>query len=116
MTASKSQSYDAFASQCPSRDALALVADKWVILASAGLAHGQMRHGELMKRIDGISQRMLTRTLREMEAAGLVERRIFAEVPPRVEYTLTSLGASLSGPAAALVQWSEARAGEVLRE
>ena len=105
--------FDVFARSCPSRSLLDLVADKWALLVVAALSDGRRRHGELLHRIDGISQRMLTLTLRELEAHGLVRREVFAEVPPRVEYALTPLGESLAGPVAELTSWAVATAGDV---
>jgi DNA-binding HxlR family transcriptional regulator len=99
---------DVFSGKCPSRAALSAVADKWLVLAVHALEKGSARHGELMKRIDGVSQPALTRTLRQMEAAGLVTRTVFPEVPPRVEYALTERGRSLAGPVSALAEWAEA--------
>ena len=98
--------FDVFARSCPSRSLLDLVADKWALLVVAALSDGRRRHGELLHRIDGISQRMLTATLRELEAHGLVVREVFAEVPPRVEYALTPLGATMAAPMKALGAWS----------
>lgn len=90
---------------CPSRELLALIADKWVLLALPKLAHGPKRNGELLRALGGVSQKMLTQTLRAMERDGLIIRRDFGEVPPRVEYELTALGQSLAAPVAALDQW-----------
>jgi DNA-binding HxlR family transcriptional regulator len=97
-----------FSARCPSRAALDLIADKWAVLVASSLVDGPKRHSKLRAQIGGISGKMLTRTLRELERAGLVERRIFPEVPPRVEYSLSPLGASLRGPVAALTDWAEA--------
>jgi DNA-binding HxlR family transcriptional regulator len=105
---------DVYSARCPSRAALALIADKWAVLVAGCLVDGPKRHSWLRQRIGGISGKMLTRTLRELERAGLVERRIFPEVPPRVEYSLTPLGHSLRGPVAALTAWAEANAEPVV--
>ena len=86
---------DVYSARCPSRVALALIADKWAVLVAGCLVDGPKRHSWLRQRIGGISGKMLTRTLRELEGAGLVERRIFPEVPPRVEYSLTPKGRAL---------------------
>jgi DNA-binding HxlR family transcriptional regulator len=101
---------DVLSATCPSRAALALIADKWTVLVAHTLAAGPRRHSELRARIGGISQKMLTRTLRELERSGLVERRVYAEVPPRVEYSLTALGRSLREPVVALTEWAQANA------
>lgn len=108
MSAGDLQDPDVFSGRCPSRMALSAVADKWLVLVVHALQHGTARHGELMRQIDGVSQPALTRTLRHMEAAGLVTRTVYPEVPPRVEYALTERGQSLAGPVTALAEWAEA--------
>ena len=104
---------DVYSARCPSRAALALIADKWAVLVTSCLVDGPKRHSRLRVQIGGISGKMLTRTLRELERAGLVERRIFPEVPPRVEYSLSPLGASLREPVAAITDWAKAN-GELV--
>ncbi len=91
----------------PLREFLAKVGDKWSILLVVTLARGpkRARFSELQKMVDGISQRMLTTTLRQLERDGLLTREVFPEVPPRVEYELTDLGLSLLEPMQHLVQW-----------
>ena len=98
---------DVYSARCPSRAALVLIADKWAVLVAGCLVDGP-------NRIGGISGKMLTRTLRELERAGLVERRIFPEVPPRVEYSLSPLGFSLREPVAALTDWAKANGDPVV--
>lgn len=88
------------------RGILDRVGDKWTVLVIATLHGERMRFTELLRRIPGISQRMLTRTLRHLERDGLVGRTVHAEVPPRVEYRLTPLGGTLIGPAVALAEWA----------
>lgn len=88
------------------RDVLDRVGDKWSSLVIAELGPGTRRFNELRREVDGISQRMLTVTLRHLERDGLITRRIYAEIPPRVEYTLTELGESLLEVLTGLVQWS----------
>jgi DNA-binding HxlR family transcriptional regulator len=105
---------DVYSARCPSRVALALIADKWAVLVAGCLIDGPKRHSWLRHQIGGISGKMLTRTLRELERAGLVERRIFPEVPPRVEYSLSPLGFSLREPVAALTDWAKAHGGPVV--
>jgi DNA-binding HxlR family transcriptional regulator len=105
---------DVYSARCPSRVALDLIADKWAVLVAASLVDGPRRHSWLRHQIGGISGKMLTRTLRELERAGLVERRIFPEVPPRVEYSLSPLGSSLREPVAALTDWARANGARVL--
>jgi DNA-binding HxlR family transcriptional regulator len=82
------------------------IGDKWTLLVVATLHGGRLRFGELQQRIPGISQRMLTRTLRHLERDGLVTRTVFGEVPPRVEYELTSTGQALVEPAVTLAEWA----------
>ena len=96
---------DPWSDTCPSRDVLGLLASKWVALLIPLLRKGPRRNGELMRGIAGISQKMLTQTLRELERHGLIARRDYAEVPPRVEYALTALGESLAKTIVALDDW-----------
>jgi DNA-binding HxlR family transcriptional regulator len=105
---------DVYSARCPSRAALDLIADKWAVLVASCLVDGPKRHSRLREQIGGISGKMLTRTLRELERAGLVERRIFPEVPPRVEYKLSPLGHSLREPVTALTDWAEENGGRVV--
>jgi DNA-binding HxlR family transcriptional regulator len=100
---------DVYSARCPSRAALALIADKWAVLVAGCLFDGPKRHSWLRHQIGGISGKMLTRTLRELERAGLVERRIFPEVPPRVEYSLTEHGRSLNEALRPLGAWGTRR-------
>jgi DNA-binding HxlR family transcriptional regulator len=88
------------------RDTLDRVGDKWTLLVIRALADGPLRFGAILTAVPGISQRMLTRTLRLLERDGMVDRRAFAEVPPRVEYELTGVGRTLIGPVSALVAWT----------
>src|SRR5437762_10969982 len=78
--------------QCPSRLVLDRIADKWTALVIQILARGTMRYAELQRAIGGISQKMLTQTLRSLERDGLVQRKVYPVVPPKVEYSLTKLG------------------------
>lgn len=98
---------DVFAEACPSRAVLAKIANKWSLLIIDALEDGPVRNGALMRRIEGISQKMLTATLRELEGLGLVARRQLESVPPHVEYTLTPLGQSLRGAVCELDRWIE---------
>lgn len=88
------------------RDVLDRVGDKWSLLVIVTLTDGILRFSELQRHIPGISQRMLTLTLRQLERDGLVERTVYAEVPPRVEYELTETGRTLIAPSSALAQWA----------
>lgn len=90
---------------CPSREVLSMIGDKWALLLMPKLADGPKRNGELIRVLEGVSQKMLTQTLRDMERNGLVIRRDFQEVPPRVEYELTPLGRSLGKVVAKIDQW-----------
>ena len=105
---------DVYAGNCPARALLDRIADKWTTLIIGMLEDGKpQRFGEIRRAIGGISQKMLTQTLRDMERDGLVERTIFPEIPPRVEYSLTALGRTLCEPLSALAAWSEAHMPEV---
>lgn len=100
---------------CPIRDVLSRLGDKWSMLVLVTLkTNGTMRFNEIHKTIDDISQRMLTVTLRTLEADGLVGRKIYAEVPPRVEYYLTDTGGSLIPHIDALVGWALEHRAEIL--
>lgn len=92
---------------CPTREVLDRVGDKWSVLVVALLGQRVHRFNELHRSIDGISQRMLTLTLRGLERDGLVTRTVYASVPPRVEYALTDLGQTLLEPICALAAWAE---------
>ncbi len=92
--------------QCESRQALDRIADKWTCLVVYALVDGPRRHGELRRAIQGISQKMLTQTLRSMEADGLVRRTVIDVIPPHVEYALTPLGETLKEPLVAICQWA----------
>lgn len=91
---------------CESRQALDRIADKWTCLIVYALLDGPLRHGELKRAIQGISQKMLTQTLRGLERDGLVQRTVIDVIPPHVEYTLTPLGDTLSGPLVAICRWA----------
>jgi len=96
--------------RCPLQALLARLGDKWSMLVIIALATAPKQRGRfsyLMREVGGVSQRMLTTTLRHLERDGIVTRHIFAEVPPRVEYALTDLGRSLLQPVKALVGWIE---------
>ena len=92
---------------CPVETTLTLISDKWKVLILRDLMNGTLRFGELKKSIGHVTQKVLTAQLRQMEASGLLTRKVYAEVPPRVEYTLTDLGYSLKPVMDALWQWGE---------
>ena len=89
-------------------DVLNRIGDKWSVMVAGMLSPGTLRFNELKRQINGISQRMLTLTLRNLERDGLVTRTIYPEIPPRVEYGLTELGKTLRGPIGTLWDWSAA--------
>ena len=106
--------FDARVAACPSRGLLAQIADKWTVLVLGILIERTTRFNELRRRVEGISQKMLTQTLRDLERRGLVARVIYAEVPPRVEYSLTPLGRSLVKVLGALTDWAETHTAQVM--
>lgn len=105
---------DVLDADCPSRQVLDRIADKWTALIIRVLADGTHRFGQLQRRVGGISQKMLTQTLRELERDGLVERTVHPVVPPHVEYRLTPLGRSLRQPLDAICAWAEAHLAQML--
>lgn len=92
---------------CPVETTLMLIGDKWKVLILRDLINGTKRFGELKRSIGSVSQKVLTAQLRDMEAKGLVSRKVYAEVPPRVEYTLTETGYSLQPVLDAMQNWGE---------
>lgn len=106
---------DAYSAKCPTRQVLDHIAGKWTILVVDALLDGTQRYTDLSRRIEGVSQKMLTQTLRGLEADGFVTRTAYPTIPPRVEYALTALGRSLSEPITALRQWTETHINEIER-
>ena len=102
-----------YAGQCPSRETLDRIGDKWASLIIGLLEDGAMRFSDLQRAIGGITQKMLTQTLRSLERDGLVKRTVYPEVPPRVEYELTDLGTTLIEPLAVLRDWAQANISKV---
>jgi DNA-binding HxlR family transcriptional regulator len=98
---------DVFDAACPSRRALELISGKWVPLVLPALEPGPLRNNELLRRLDGISQKVMTQTLRELERHGLVLREDLGTVPPHVQYRLSDLGRSLNVALLALDRWAE---------
>jgi len=105
---------DPYTAACPSRQVLDRIGDRWTVLLLGVLADGPKRFTELGRRVEGISQKMLTQTLRGLERDGLVTRTVQATVPVRVDYELTDLGRTLSAPIAALEAWARDHIGDVI--
>jgi DNA-binding HxlR family transcriptional regulator len=101
------EAYNAYVAECPSRQVLDALSDKWVTLVLTALADGPLRYSELSRRIAGVSQKMLTQTLRTLERDGLVTRKITPSVPVRVDYELTALGRTILPVVVAIKDWSE---------
>lgn len=101
-------------SACPVGQLLRRVGDKWTLLLIALLGRRAHRYNELHRAIEGISRRMLTRTLRGLEADGLVHREVYPTLPPTVEYSLTPLGHSLLGPVSTLAEWAVLHEAEMV--
>lgn len=106
--------FDVLDPRCPSRTVLRHATDRWTPLIVASLGDGPLRFSSLRKRVGGVTPKVLTQTLRSMERDGLVTRTTGGGVPPRVDYELTELGASLGEPLGALRTWAESHAAEVL--
>jgi DNA-binding HxlR family transcriptional regulator len=104
---------DAYAKDCPSRQILDRIGDTWSVLIVVMLADGPHRYTELAKRIEGVSPKMLTQTLRGLERDGLITRTVHPVVPPRVDYALTELGNSLYGLVEGLEKWAEMHIDDV---
>lgn len=90
---------------CPVETTLMLISDRWKVLIIRDLLNGTKRFGELKKSIGNVSQKVLTANLRSMEESGLLTRKVYAEVPPKVEYTLTEVGLSLKPVLDAMIEW-----------
>jgi DNA-binding HxlR family transcriptional regulator len=105
--------WNVFDSHCPTRQVLDLIADKWTVLIIRRLADGTLRFAQLRRSVDGISQKVLTNILRSLERDGIVTRRIYASVPPKVEYSLTTLGRSLCNLVEGICGWAEANIEQV---
>jgi DNA-binding HxlR family transcriptional regulator len=105
---------DAYLAACPSRQILDVLANKWTMLTMGALADGPLRFGALRRRLDGVTQKMLTQTLRTLERDGLVTRSVYPTIPPRVEYAATELGESVTALMSAIRTWSEENINAVL--
>jgi DNA-binding HxlR family transcriptional regulator len=96
-----------------SRRVLDLIANRWAVLVIYALSEGTKRHNRLQREVEGISQKMLTKTLRSLERDGLIRREVYPVVPPKVEYSLTPLGETLIGILTELCKWAEEHIEEV---
>lgn len=105
--------YDAYIAACPSRRLLATLSNKWVTLVICLLGEHEMRYSEISQRLAGVSQKMLTQTLRQLERDGLISRTVTPTVPVRVDYALTELGQSLLEPIRHIKAWAEVNMVEV---
>lgn len=104
---SRLRKWDAYSAQCPTRQVLDRIADKWAVLILGALSPAPLRFNALLRRIDGVSQKVLSQTLKRLERDGLVSRKAFATVPVTVEYAVTPLGKTLTDSLAVIVQWAE---------
>lgn len=111
----KTPIWNAYEAECPTRLVLNRIADKWTVLVVSSLEKGTKRFSVLQREIGGVSQKMLTQTLRGLERDGLITRTIYPTVPPKVEYTLTPLGRTLVGLVDAIRVWSETNIEEVMK-
>jgi DNA-binding HxlR family transcriptional regulator len=109
-----SQTPSAYSGNCPTRIVLDRIADKWAVLVLGLLGGGPVRFNQLRRQIEGISQKMLSQTLKSLERDGLVSRKAIATVPVTVEYSITPLGATLSATVDSLRIWAETHIGQVL--
>jgi DNA-binding HxlR family transcriptional regulator len=105
---------DPYAADCPSRQVLDRIGDRWTVLVLGSLRDGSRRFTELARDVGGISQKMLTQTLRGLERDGMVRRTVTAAVPVRVDYELTPLGETLRAPIAALEEWATSHMDDVV--
>lgn len=106
--------YDVYSRHCPARVVFDRLADKWALLIIRRLQQGAVRFNRLRREIDGVSQKMLSQTLKNLERDGLVQRAVFATVPVTVEYSLTELGETLAGTIEQLAAWAERNIESVL--
>ncbi|SDO49585.1 DNA-binding transcriptional regulator, HxlR family [Nakamurella panacisegetis] len=106
--------YNAYLAMCPSRNLLDRISDKWVALVLVALGQSDKRYSELSRQLVGVSQKMLTQTLRLLERDGLIRRELTLSVPVRADYSLTPLGRSLLPLLASVKEWAESHMDEVL--
>jgi DNA-binding HxlR family transcriptional regulator len=105
--------YDVMASACPTRQVIGRIGDKWTLLVLYALSGGTRRFSQLRTEVDGISQKMLTQTLRALERDGIVHRHAYAVIPPKVEYSLTPLGDNLGDVITTVRQWAYSHMDEI---
>jgi DNA-binding HxlR family transcriptional regulator len=105
--------YDVLAAACPTRQVVTRIGDRWTLLVLYALEPGTLRFHEMRRIVDGISQKMLTHTLRNLERDGLVVRTVYPEIPPKVEYSLTDLGRGLSTRVAEIRTWAYAHMNDI---
>lgn len=115
MLPSTPQGWNAYADTCPTRMVLDRIADKWAVLVLGLLGDGPVRFNQLRRRVEGISQKMLSQTLKSLERDGLVSRRAIPTVPVTVEYSITPLGETLSATVDGLRIWAETHMEQVLK-
>ena len=113
-TSAATLAYDVFRQGCPSQTVLEVLANKWTHLVICALRPGPLRFGDLGRKIEGVTPKMLTQTLRILERDGLLERRLYPVIPPKVEYRLTGLGSELVLMLDQLLRWSERHVPEIL--
>jgi len=106
--------WDPYDRNCPTRKLLDRIGDRWTVLVVGSLSGGPLRFSEVAQRVDGVSQKMLTQTLRGLERDGLVTRTLYPQIPPRVDYELTDAGKTLREPLRALEEWAKAHMNAVL--
>ncbi|MFE4370832.1 winged helix-turn-helix transcriptional regulator [Streptomyces sp. NPDC056835] len=112
-TTGRHTEHDVYAAQCPCRDVLDLLANKWAALAIGALEEGPQRFGALQRRLQGVSPKVLTSTLRRLEDHGFVDRTVYPAVPLHVEYALTALGVSVAEPLGQVRAWVENHLDEI---
>jgi DNA-binding HxlR family transcriptional regulator len=106
---------EVFTLNCPTQQVLDIICNKWSVIIIYCLAYQTRRFKQLERKIEGISQKVLTQTLRKLEKNGLVDRTVYSTIPPQVEYSLTSLGETLIEPLALLAEWSEQNIAEMAK-
>lgn len=102
-----------FTLNCPTQQVLDIIGNKWSVIIIYCLAYQTRRYKQLERKIEGISQKVLTQTLRKLENNGLIERKVYPVVPPQVEYSLTALGETLIEPLSLLAEWSEQNVSKI---